>query len=77
MRSVVLLIILATFPLANASNGWLFYGHRRPSLSSMAKGFMPESERVQAESKPKGEFMNLHLYTYEVHILTKEYNISF
>ena len=50
----VMFVILVAIPMASAS-GWLFYGHRRPNLSSMAKSYnMPESERVQAKDKSKG-----------------------
>ena len=54
---MVIFVIFTATPMANASSGWIFYGHRRPSLSSVAKGFMPESERVEAEDKSKGELL--------------------
>ena len=57
IRYLVIFVMLTATPMAKASSGWIFYGHRRPSLSSMAKGFMPESERVEAEDKSKGELL--------------------
>ena len=52
---LVAFIILIASPLANSSSGWIFYGRRRPSMSAMAKGLLPQSERVAAENKSKGE----------------------
>ena len=52
---LVVFFILTASPQTSGGSGWIFYGHRRPSLSSMAKGFMPESERVLAEDKSKSE----------------------
>ena len=52
---MVIFVIFTATPMSNASSGWIFYGHRRPNLSSMAKSYnMPESERVQAKDKSKG-----------------------
>ena len=50
-------IILSVSSLVNSSSGWIFYGRRRPSISAVAKGVLPESERVVVEDESKGEVM--------------------
>ena len=52
---LIAFIFLIASPLANSSSGWIFYGRRRPSLSAVAKGLLPESERVAVENESKGE----------------------
>ena len=52
---LITFIILIASPLVSSGSGWIFYGRRRPSMSAMAKGLLPESERVAGEHGSKGE----------------------
>ena len=52
---LIAFIFLIASPLANSSSGWIFYGRRRPSLSAVAKGLLPQSERVAVENESQGE----------------------
>ena len=54
---LIAFIILIASPLVNSSSGWIFYGRRRPSISAVANGLLPESERVVVEDESKGEVM--------------------